>query len=83
MSSEVQREVARALPERNTRMEDEQKLLEERLQRLEQEISHSQGSSNLRSSAGRVTQEPQEIDSGTERRKIGKKERDSIESNKE
>ncbi|XP_049458276.1 centrosomal protein of 89 kDa isoform X1 [Epinephelus fuscoguttatus] len=52
VSSEVQREVARALPERNTRMEDEQKLLEERLQRLEQEISHSQGSSNLRSSAG-------------------------------
>ncbi|XP_037602766.1 centrosomal protein of 89 kDa isoform X1 [Sebastes umbrosus] len=49
---EVQREVAWALPEKYTRMVDEQKLLEERLQRLEQEISHSQASSNLRSSAG-------------------------------
>nr|XP_046257231.1 centrosomal protein of 89 kDa isoform X3 [Scatophagus argus] len=52
MYSEGQREVPRALPERNTRMVDEQKLLEERLQRLEQEISHRQGSSNMRSSAG-------------------------------
>ncbi|XP_051235570.1 centrosomal protein of 89 kDa isoform X3 [Dicentrarchus labrax] len=50
--SEVQREVVRTLPERNTRMVDEQKLLEERLRRLEQEISHSQAPSNLRSSAG-------------------------------
>ncbi|XP_078102186.1 centrosomal protein of 89 kDa [Sander vitreus] len=50
--SEAQRDVAWALPEKNTRMVDEQKLLEERLQRLEQEISHSQASSNLRSSAG-------------------------------
>ncbi|XP_028456493.1 centrosomal protein of 89 kDa [Perca flavescens] len=50
--SEVQRDVAWALPEKNTRMVDEQKLLEERLQRLEQEISHSHASSNLRSSAG-------------------------------
>ncbi|XP_040921892.1 centrosomal protein of 89 kDa [Toxotes jaculatrix] len=49
--SEVQREAVRALPKK-TRMADEQKLLEERLQRLEQEISHSQASSNLRSSAG-------------------------------
>ncbi|XP_070826666.1 centrosomal protein of 89 kDa isoform X1 [Chaetodon trifascialis] len=50
--SEEQREVVWALPEKNTRMVHEQKLLEERLQRLEQEISHSQASSNLRSSAG-------------------------------
>uniref|UniRef100_UPI0037E7A0F6 centrosomal protein of 89 kDa n=1 Tax=Semicossyphus pulcher TaxID=241346 RepID=UPI0037E7A0F6 len=34
------------------RMVDDQKLLEERLQRLEQEISHSQASLNRRSSAG-------------------------------
>ncbi|KAM9366162.1 centrosomal protein of 89 kDa [Symphorus nematophorus] len=52
MYSEVQREVVRALPEKSTRRVDDQKLLEERLQRLEQEISHSQASSNLRSSAG-------------------------------
>ncbi|XP_044055591.1 centrosomal protein of 89 kDa isoform X3 [Siniperca chuatsi] len=52
VQSEVQSEVVQALPEKNTRMVDEQKLLEERLQRLEQEISHSQASSNLRSSAG-------------------------------
>ncbi|XP_045888467.1 centrosomal protein of 89 kDa isoform X1 [Micropterus dolomieu] len=51
--SEAQREDVRALPEKNTRMVDQQKLLEERLQRLEQEISHSQASSNLKSSAGR------------------------------
>ncbi|TMS13005.1 Centrosomal protein of 89 kDa [Larimichthys crocea] len=50
--NEVQREVVRPLPERNPRMVDEEKLLEERLRRLEQEISHSQTSSNLRSSAG-------------------------------
>ncbi|GLD55590.1 centrosomal protein of 89 kDa isoform X3 [Lates japonicus] len=49
--SEVQREVVQALPKK-ARMADEQKLLEERLQRLEQEISLSQASSNLRSSAG-------------------------------
>lgn len=51
--NEVQREVVRALPVEDTRMVDEQKLLEERLQRLEQEISHGQAS-NPRSSAGRV-----------------------------
>ncbi|XP_056268877.1 centrosomal protein of 89 kDa isoform X2 [Pseudoliparis swirei] len=49
--NEVQREVVRALPVEDTRMVDEQKLLEERLQRLEQEISHGQAS-NPRSSAG-------------------------------
>ncbi|XP_073320959.1 centrosomal protein of 89 kDa [Pagrus major] len=49
---EMQREEPRALPEKSIRMVDEQKLLEERLQRLEQEISHSQASPNLRSSAG-------------------------------
>ncbi|KAF3833113.1 hypothetical protein F7725_026778 [Dissostichus mawsoni] len=38
--------------ENNVRMVDEQKLLEERLQRLEQEISISQSSTNARSSAG-------------------------------
>ncbi|KAI9517951.1 hypothetical protein NQZ68_001121 [Dissostichus eleginoides] len=38
--------------ENNVRMVDEQKLLEERLQRLEQEISNSQSSTNARSSAG-------------------------------
>ncbi|CAJ1048484.1 LOW QUALITY PROTEIN: multidrug resistance-associated protein 9-like [Xyrichtys novacula] len=47
--SEVQRE---AVPEKNTRMGADQKLLEERLQRLEQEISHSLASSQLRASAG-------------------------------
>ncbi|XP_036952214.1 centrosomal protein of 89 kDa isoform X1 [Acanthopagrus latus] len=49
---EMQREEPWALPEKNVRMVDEQKLLEERLQRLEQEISHSRASPNLRSSAG-------------------------------
>ncbi|XP_075934202.1 centrosomal protein of 89 kDa [Anarhichas minor] len=49
---EVQREVAGALPVKDTRMVDEQKLLEDRLQRLEQEISHNQAASNPRSSAG-------------------------------
>ncbi|XP_042340163.1 centrosomal protein of 89 kDa isoform X2 [Plectropomus leopardus] len=48
---EEQRESAWA-SQNNTRMADEQKLLEERLQRLEQEISHSPSSSNMRSSAG-------------------------------
>ncbi|KAM6942730.1 centrosomal protein of 89 kDa [Xenentodon cancila] len=38
--------------EKKSRTIDEQRQLEERLQRLEQEISHSQASSNLRSSAG-------------------------------
>lgn len=57
---EMQREEPWALPEKNVRMVDEQKLLEQRLQRLEQEISHSQASPNLRSSAGRVM-EPLEI----------------------
>ncbi|XP_026234953.1 centrosomal protein of 89 kDa [Anabas testudineus] len=46
------REVVQSLPEKNTRMADGQKILEERLQRLEQEISHRQASSNLRSSSG-------------------------------
>ncbi|XP_023285370.1 centrosomal protein of 89 kDa-like [Seriola lalandi dorsalis] len=49
--SEVQRKVVQALPKK-ARMAGEQTLLEERLQHLEQEISHSQASSNLRSSAG-------------------------------
>ncbi|XP_069546394.1 centrosomal protein of 89 kDa isoform X1 [Brachyistius frenatus] len=44
--SEAWREVVRGHPEMNT------KLLEERLQRLEQEISHSRGLSHRRSSAG-------------------------------
>lgn len=51
-SIEGQREAAWASPENNVRMVDEQKLLEERLQRLEQEISNSQSSTNARSSAG-------------------------------
>lgn len=63
----IEREVVQALPEKNTRMVDEQKLLEERLRRLEQEISHSQVSSNLRPSAGKV-EEPLEIYRETERR---------------
>ncbi|XP_029284322.1 centrosomal protein of 89 kDa isoform X2 [Cottoperca gobio] len=49
---EVHREVAWALPEKNTRMVDEQKILEERLQRLEQEINNGQAASNARLSAG-------------------------------
>ncbi|XP_041650524.1 centrosomal protein of 89 kDa [Cheilinus undulatus] len=49
---EVQRETAEALPEKSSRMADYQKLLEERLQRLEQEISHGRTSSTLRLSAG-------------------------------
>ncbi|XP_071344372.1 centrosomal protein of 89 kDa isoform X2 [Trachinotus anak] len=48
--SEVQRKVLPAMSKK-TRTAGEQKLLKERLQRLEQEISHSQASSNLRSSA--------------------------------
>lgn len=64
--SEVQKEVVCVLPEKNTRMADEQKLLEERLQRLEQEISHRQASSNLTSSAGR-REEPKELYSMTKR----------------
>ncbi|KAJ4947570.1 hypothetical protein JOQ06_009605, partial [Pogonophryne albipinna] len=51
-SIEGQREAAWASPDNNVRMVDEQKLLEERLQRLEQEISNSQSSTNARSSAG-------------------------------
>lgn len=70
--SEEQREVVSALPKKNTRMVDEQKLLEERLQRLEQEISHSQASSNLRSSAGRVY-EPLAIQQDTEKRTRGRR----------
>ncbi|XP_070691206.1 centrosomal protein of 89 kDa [Pempheris klunzingeri] len=50
--SEVQKEVVRVLPDKNTRMVDEQRLLEERLQRLEQEISHSQATLNLKPCAG-------------------------------
>ncbi|XP_039992629.1 centrosomal protein of 89 kDa isoform X1 [Xiphias gladius] len=50
-NSEVQKEVVRTLPKK-ARMADEQKLLEQRLRRLEQEISHSQASSDLRSPAG-------------------------------
>nr|XP_040020116.1 centrosomal protein of 89 kDa isoform X1 [Gasterosteus aculeatus aculeatus] len=49
---EVQREAAWGVPVRDTRMLDDQKLLEERLHRLEQEISQSRASSNPRSSAG-------------------------------
>lgn len=64
--SEVQKEVVCVLPGRNARMVDEQKLLEERLQRLEQEISHRRTSSNQRSSAGRL-EEPLELYSRTER----------------
>ncbi|XP_034535634.1 centrosomal protein of 89 kDa isoform X2 [Notolabrus celidotus] len=47
---EVQREEMLAL--QNRIMVDDQKHLEERLQRLEQEISHNRASSHLRSSAG-------------------------------
>ncbi|KAM7423640.1 hypothetical protein PAMA_000137 [Pampus argenteus] len=50
--SDVRRDVVRALPEKNTMLAEEQRLLEERLQRLEQELSQSQASSNMRSSAG-------------------------------
>uniref|UniRef100_A0A3Q3LRG4 Centrosomal protein 89 n=1 Tax=Mastacembelus armatus TaxID=205130 RepID=A0A3Q3LRG4_9TELE len=50
--SKVQSEVIQTVPQKNTRMADEQKLLEERLQHLEWEISHSHATSNLRSSAG-------------------------------
>lgn len=71
--SEVQKEVVCVLPGRNARMVDEQKLLEERLQRLEQEISHRRASSNRRSSAGRL-EEPLEIYSRTERELIEWKE---------
>ncbi|XP_060898309.1 centrosomal protein of 89 kDa isoform X1 [Labrus mixtus] len=49
---EAPREAVRAPPEKNSRMVDDQKLLEERLQRLEQDLRHSRASSNLRSSAG-------------------------------
>ncbi|XP_023118144.2 centrosomal protein of 89 kDa isoform X2 [Amphiprion ocellaris] len=49
--SKVYSEVQKEVPEKNTRMADDQKLLEERLQRLEQEISHNQALSNLKSSA--------------------------------
>ncbi|XP_067351132.1 centrosomal protein of 89 kDa isoform X2 [Channa argus] len=50
--SELQREEVHTLPEKNTWMAHEQNILEERLQRLEQEISRSQTSSKLRLSAG-------------------------------
>ncbi|XP_068597910.1 centrosomal protein of 89 kDa-like [Brachionichthys hirsutus] len=50
--SEVQQQVVGPLPERNSRLVNGQKLLEERVQRLEQEISLGQASSNLRSSEG-------------------------------
>ncbi|XP_044222813.1 centrosomal protein of 89 kDa [Thunnus albacares] len=48
----MQRDEVRVLTEKNTRMVEEQRLLEERLQRLEQELSQSQASSNMRFSAG-------------------------------
>ncbi|XP_024863719.1 centrosomal protein of 89 kDa isoform X2 [Kryptolebias marmoratus] len=41
---------------KKTRMADEQKLLEKRLERLEQELSQSQASSNRKSSAGSQTE---------------------------
>ena len=50
----MQRDEVRVLTEKNTRMVEEQRLLEERLQRLEQELSQSQASSNMRFSAGTV-----------------------------
>lgn len=52
--SEVQKKGESVLPGQDTRMVDEKKLLEERLQRLEREITHRQASSNLKSSAGRL-----------------------------
>ncbi|XP_061602808.1 centrosomal protein of 89 kDa isoform X2 [Cololabis saira] len=52
MSAERGKLYSEVRREKKTRMMEEQKHLEERLQRLEQEISHSQASSNPRSSAG-------------------------------
>ncbi|XP_078140421.1 centrosomal protein of 89 kDa [Centroberyx gerrardi] len=52
VQKEVQKEVVWALTEHNTRLAEERRLLEERLQRLEQELSHSQASSSRRPSAG-------------------------------
>ncbi|KAM3877095.1 centrosomal protein of 89 kDa [Diretmus argenteus] len=52
VQKEVQKEVVRALREQNVALADERRLLEERLQRLEQELSHSQVSSSRRHSAG-------------------------------
>ncbi|KAK5874497.1 hypothetical protein PBY51_019437 [Eleginops maclovinus] len=52
VSNKGQREAAWASPQNNMSMVEEQKLLEERLQRLELEISNSQASSNARSPAG-------------------------------
>lgn len=57
--SELRKKVVRDRREKNTRMVDKEKLLEERLQRLEREISDSKAFSNQRSSAGRV-EEPLE-----------------------
>uniref|UniRef100_A0A672ZZF9 Centrosomal protein 89 n=1 Tax=Sphaeramia orbicularis TaxID=375764 RepID=A0A672ZZF9_9TELE len=48
----VQKETVRSHPEKNRRMGEEQRLLEQRLQHLEQDITHSQDSSKMmRSSA--------------------------------
>ncbi|XP_030581559.1 centrosomal protein of 89 kDa [Archocentrus centrarchus] len=49
---EVRKKVVRDRREKNTRMVDKEKLLEERLQRLEREIRDSKGFSNQRCSAG-------------------------------
>ncbi|XP_063324754.1 centrosomal protein of 89 kDa isoform X1 [Pelmatolapia mariae] len=49
---ELRKKVVRDRREKNTRMVDKEKLLEERLQRLEWEISDSKAFSNQRSSAG-------------------------------
>ncbi|XP_068174441.1 centrosomal protein of 89 kDa isoform X2 [Antennarius striatus] len=50
--SDIQGEVAGSLPERSSRLVNAEKLLEERVLRLEQEINLFQASSNERSSAG-------------------------------
>ncbi|KAK2853475.1 hypothetical protein Q5P01_006136 [Channa striata] len=50
--SKLPREEVQTLSEKNAGMAHERSTLEERLQRLEQEISHSQTSSNLRLSPG-------------------------------
>lgn len=79
---EVQREAAWGVPVRDTRMLDDQKQLEERLHRLEQEISQSRASSNPRSSAGRVDELPKTY-RGTERGGRGEGGGESIEWNRE
>uniref|UniRef100_A0A673A194 Centrosomal protein 89 n=1 Tax=Sphaeramia orbicularis TaxID=375764 RepID=A0A673A194_9TELE len=47
----VQKETVRSHPEKNRRMGEEQRLLEQRLQHLEQDITHSQDSSKMMSQA--------------------------------